>query len=135
VDVDEYEKADARDFALWKAPKAGEKFWDSPFGPGRPGWHIGCSAMALKYLGDTLDLHAGGVDLIFPHHENGNRAIGIAHRPAVLALLAARRVLMWKARRCRSRWATISPCAMFWSADRAGGHPIRAGFDTYRKIL
>ena len=70
VDVDEYEKADARDFALWKAPKEGEKFWDSPFGPGRPGWHIECSAMALKYLGDTLDLHAGGVDLIFPHHEN-----------------------------------------------------------------
>jgi cysteinyl-tRNA synthetase len=70
VDVDEYEKTDARDFALWKAPKEGERFWDSPFGPGRPGWHIECSAMALKYLGDTLDLHAGGVDLIFPHHEN-----------------------------------------------------------------
>jgi cysteinyl-tRNA synthetase len=70
VDVDEYEKADARDFALWKTAKEGEPFWDSPFGPGRPGWHIECSVMALKYLGDTLDLHAGGVDLIFPHHEN-----------------------------------------------------------------
>ena len=55
VDVDEYEKADARDFALWKAPKEGERFWDSPFGPGRPGWHIECSVMALKYLGETLD--------------------------------------------------------------------------------
>ena len=70
VDVDEYEKADARDFALWKAPKPGEHYWDTSVGPGRPGWHIECSAMALKYLGDTIDIHAGGVDLIFPHHEN-----------------------------------------------------------------
>jgi cysteinyl-tRNA synthetase len=70
VDVDEYEKADARDFALWKAPKEGEKYWDTAIGPGRPGWHIECSVMAIKYLGETLDIHAGGVDLIFPHHEN-----------------------------------------------------------------
>jgi len=70
VDVDEYEKADARDFALWKAPKEGEKAWETPLGPGRPGWHIECSVMAIKYLGETLDIHAGGVDLIFPHHEN-----------------------------------------------------------------
>ena len=70
VDVDSYDKADARDFALWKAPKEGERFWETPIGPGRPGWHIECSVMALKYLGDTLDIHAGGVDLIFPHHEN-----------------------------------------------------------------
>jgi len=70
VDVDEYEKADARDFALWKAPKDGETSWDTPIGPGRPGWHIECSVMAIKYLGETLDIHAGGVDLIFPHHEN-----------------------------------------------------------------
>ncbi len=70
VDVDEYEKADARDFALWKAPKEGEPAWQTPLGRGRPGWHIECSVMAIKYLGETLDLHAGGVDLIFPHHEN-----------------------------------------------------------------
>ncbi len=70
VDVDEYEKADARDFALWKAPKEGETSWNTPIGPGRPGWHIECSVMAIKYLGETLDIHAGGVDLIFPHHEN-----------------------------------------------------------------
>lgn len=70
VDVDEYDKADARDFVLWKAPKDGEPFWDTPIGPGRPGWHIECSVMAMKYLGDTLDIHCGGVDLIFPHHEN-----------------------------------------------------------------
>jgi cysteinyl-tRNA synthetase len=70
VDVDEYEKADARDFALWKAPKEGEPAWQTPLGPGRPGWHIECSVMAIKYLGETLDLHAGGIDLVFPHHEN-----------------------------------------------------------------
>ncbi|HEY6464550.1 MAG TPA: cysteine--tRNA ligase [Candidatus Acidoferrales bacterium] len=70
VDVDRYEKDDARDFALWKAPKPGEHFWETRIGPGRPGWHIECSAMAMKYLDETLDIHAGGVDLAFPHHEN-----------------------------------------------------------------
>jgi cysteinyl-tRNA synthetase len=63
-------KEDPLDFALWKASKPGEPYWDSPWGQGRPGWHIECSAMATKYLGDTLDLHGGGEDLIFPHHEN-----------------------------------------------------------------
>jgi cysteinyl-tRNA synthetase len=58
------------DFALWKAPKPGEPFWESPWGRGRPGWHIECSAMALKYLGDSIDIHGGGQDLVFPHHEN-----------------------------------------------------------------
>ncbi len=70
VDVDQYDKENARDFALWKAPKPGEHFWETRIGPGRPGWHIECSAMAMKYLGDTLDIHTGGVDLAFPHHEN-----------------------------------------------------------------
>jgi len=70
VDSDRYEKADARDFALWKAPKEGEYFWETKIGPGRPGWHIECSVMAIKYLGETLDIHAGGIDLVFPHHEN-----------------------------------------------------------------
>jgi cysteinyl-tRNA synthetase len=70
VDVDTYDKDDARDFVLWKARKEGEPFWESPLGPGRPGWHIECSVMAIKYLGETLDIHAGGVDLVFPHHEN-----------------------------------------------------------------
>jgi cysteinyl-tRNA synthetase len=70
VDVDEYEKADARDFVLWKAKRDGEVSWNEPIGEGRPGWHIECSVMAMKYLGETLDIHAGGVDLIFPHHEN-----------------------------------------------------------------
>ena len=70
VEVDEYDKDAARDFALWKATKPGETSWDTRLGPGRPGWHIECSAMAMKYLGDSFDLHAGGEDLMFPHHEN-----------------------------------------------------------------
>src|SRR5579872_6841032 len=70
VDVDQYDKADARDFALWKAPKPGEYFWETRVGPGRPGWHIECSAMAMRILGETIDIHTGGIDLIFPHHEN-----------------------------------------------------------------
>jgi cysteinyl-tRNA synthetase len=70
VDVDEYDKDSARDFALWKAPKPGEASWETSIGPGRPGWHIECSVMAMEMLGESFDLHAGGEDLIFPHHEN-----------------------------------------------------------------
>lgn len=70
VASDEYTKEDARDFGLWKAAKEGEPFWDSPWGRGRPGWHIECSAMSMKYLGESFDIHCGGVDNIFPHHEN-----------------------------------------------------------------
>jgi cysteinyl-tRNA synthetase len=82
VDVDEYDKADARDFVLWKAQKDNEPGWDTPFGAGRPGWHIECSAMAMSYLGETLDIHAGGVDLIFPHHENEiAQSESISHKP------------------------------------------------------
>jgi cysteinyl-tRNA synthetase len=70
VDVDEYGKDDPRDFALWKARKPGEQSWETPLGAGRPGWHIECSAMSMQYLGETLDIHAGGIDLVFPHHED-----------------------------------------------------------------
>ncbi|HWR17822.1 MAG TPA: cysteine--tRNA ligase [Terriglobales bacterium] len=70
VDVDEYEKDNARDFALWKSPKPGEHFWETSIGPGRPGWHIECSVMSMQNLGETLDIHLGGEDLVFPHHEN-----------------------------------------------------------------
>ena len=69
-DADEYEKDSVHDFALWKAPKEGEPVWETEIGPGRPGWHIECSAMSSKYLGRTFDIHCGGVDNIFPHHEN-----------------------------------------------------------------
>jgi cysteinyl-tRNA synthetase len=71
VDTDKYEKEDARDFALWKAQdEPDEPAWETELGKGRPGWHIECSAMSMKYLGETFDIHAGGIDLVFPHHEN-----------------------------------------------------------------
>jgi len=70
VAADEYDKEDVRDFVLWKAAKPDEPSWDSPWGPGRPGWHIECSAMSMAYLGETFDIHTGGVDNVFPHHEN-----------------------------------------------------------------
>ena len=70
VDSDEYTKENVRDFVLWKGPKDDEPSWDTTIGPGRPGWHLECSAMGMKLLGETFDLHSGGVDLIFPHHEN-----------------------------------------------------------------
>ena len=70
VEADEYGKDDVRDFALWKGPKPGEPSWDTSIGPGRPGWHIECSAMSMTHLGPSFDIHTGGVDLIFPHHED-----------------------------------------------------------------
>ncbi|MCI0583892.1 MAG: cysteine--tRNA ligase [Chloroflexi bacterium] len=70
VEADEYGKDDVRDFALWKGPKPGEPSWDTALGPGRPGWHIECSAMSMRHLGDSFDIHTGGVDLVFPHHED-----------------------------------------------------------------
>ncbi len=70
VEADEYAKDDVRDFALWKAPKPGEPSWETAIGPGRPGWHIECSAMSMRHLGPSFDIHTGGVDLIFPHHED-----------------------------------------------------------------
>jgi len=68
VETDEYGKDDVRDFALWKGPKPGEPSWDTAIGPGRPGWHIECSAMSMRYLGESFDIHTGGIDLVFPHH-------------------------------------------------------------------
>jgi cysteinyl-tRNA synthetase len=82
VDLDEYEKDSARDFALWKAAKPGETSWETAIGRGRPGWHIECSAMAMEYLGESFDLHAGGEDLIFPHHENEiAQSESVTHKP------------------------------------------------------
>ena len=70
VESDEYDKDDVRDFALWKAAKPGEPSWNTSLGPGRPGWHVECSAMSMRYLGPSFDLHTGGIDLVFPHHED-----------------------------------------------------------------
>jgi cysteinyl-tRNA synthetase len=82
VDVDEYEKDSARDFALWKATKPGETSWETPIGTGRPGWHLECSAMAMEFLGESFDLHAGGEDLMFPHHENEiAQSESVTHKP------------------------------------------------------
>ena len=95
VDVDEYTKDNARDFVLWKAAKPDEPYWDSPFGRGRPGWHIECSVMAMEYLGDTLDIHTGGVDLVFPHHENEiAQSEGITGKPFVRYWLHAEHLLV-----------------------------------------
>ena len=82
VDVDEYEKDSARDFALWKAAKPGETAWDTAIGRGRPGWHIECSSMSMEFLGESFDLHAGGEDLMFPHHENEiAQSETVTHKP------------------------------------------------------
>src|SRR6059058_4835544 len=95
VDNDRYEKESARDFALWKAPKPGEHFWETPIGRGRPGWHIECSAMAMKYLGETLDIHTGGIDLAFPHHENEiAQSEGATGKPFVRYWLHAEHLLV-----------------------------------------
>ncbi|HZT74666.1 MAG TPA: cysteine--tRNA ligase [Terriglobales bacterium] len=84
VESDQYEKEEARDFVLWKAHKPGEPSWPSPWGPGRPGWHIECSVMSMTLLGESFDLHAGGTDLIFPHHENEiAQAEAVTGRPFV----------------------------------------------------
>ena len=83
VDVGEH-KDDPLDFALWKGAKPGEPQWDSPWGPGRPGWHIECSAMCMHHLGETVDIHSGGVDLVFPHHENERaQSTGATGKPFV----------------------------------------------------
>ncbi len=95
VDMDEYEKDDARDFVLWKAQREGEPGWDTPLGAGRPGWHIECSVMANKYLGDTLDIHTGGIDLTFPHHENEiAQAECISHKQFVRYWLHAEHLIV-----------------------------------------
>jgi cysteinyl-tRNA synthetase len=104
VDNDRYEKESARDFALWKAPKPGEHFWETPLGPGRPGWHIECSAMAMKYLGETLDIHTGGIDLAFPHHENEiAQSEGATGKPFVRYWLHAEHLLVEGEKMSKSR--------------------------------
>ncbi|OGW86166.1 MAG: cysteine--tRNA ligase [Omnitrophica bacterium RIFCSPHIGHO2_02_FULL_46_11] len=95
VDVDEYEKEEGADFVLWKKSKENEPSWDSPWGKGRPGWHIECSAMSMKYLGETFDIHAGGEDLIFPHHENEiAQSEGATGKPFVKYWLHAKHLLV-----------------------------------------
>lgn len=95
IDLDEYAKEEGADFALWKKIKSGEPGWDSPWGKGRPGWHIECSVMSMKHLGETIDIHAGGEDLIFPHHENEiAQAEALTGKPFVLFWLHAKHLLV-----------------------------------------
>jgi len=95
VDVDEYDKDSARDFALWKGPKAGEASWDTKIGPGRPGWHLECSVMSMQELGESFDLHAGGEDLVFPHHENEiAQSESLTHKPLARFWFHARFLLV-----------------------------------------
>ena len=108
VDADEYEKDAARDFALWKAVKTGadgvrEHAWETALGAGRPGWHIECSAMATRFLGDTFDLHAGGEDLMFPHHENEIAQSEGASGSSLRGTGCMCVFCWWKGTRCRSR--------------------------------
>ena len=103
-------KRDPRDFALWKAAKPGEPSWPTPWGDGRPGWHLECSAMAGKYLGAAFDIHGGGLDLIFPHHEN-ELAQSAPPATASRGTGCTTAGSPWPARRCRSRWATPSRSA------------------------
>jgi cysteinyl-tRNA synthetase len=118
VDIDTYEKSDARDFALWKAPKPGEPAWDTEIGTGRPGWHIECSVMAIEFLGATLDIHAGGIDLIFPHHENEiAQSEALTGKPFRISG-CTRSFCSSTARRCRNRSVIFTPCGT--SAARAG---------------
>ena len=111
VDADEYEKEVVRDFALWKAAKEGEPSWDTALGAGRPGWHIECSAMATGILGESFDLHAGGEDLMFPHHENEIAQSESASGRRLRGTGCMCASCWWRGRRCRSRWGIFIPCA------------------------
>jgi cysteinyl-tRNA synthetase len=122
VDSDEYEKEDARDFVLWKGHRPGEPCWESPFGPGRPGWHLECSAMSMKYLGESFDLHTGGVDNIFPHHENEiAQSEGATGRPFVRFWMHVAHLLVdgEKMAKSKGNFYTLSDV-------REGGHDPRA---------
>jgi len=104
IDADEYEKEDARDFVLWKAPREGEPVWETELGPGRPGWHIECSAMSMALLGESFDIHTGGVDNIFPHHENEiAQSEGATGKPFVRYWLHAEHLVVEGEKMAKSR--------------------------------
>ena len=137
VDVDEYDKDNARDFALWKAPKPGEAHWETEIGPGRPGWHIECSTMSMEYLGESFDIHVGGEDLIFPASRKRDRAIGGDDRQEVRATSGCTRAsCWWKARRCpRARATSITAPRPGPDGPQAVLHPLSADSVPYRKQL
>lgn len=111
VDVDD-RKHNPMDFALWKSAKPGEPAWESPWGPGRPGWHIECSTMSMKYLGETFDFHGGGSDLIFPHHENEiAQSEGCTGIHPITGCITA--LLPLTKKKCPNLWATSSWLSIF----------------------
>ncbi len=126
---DEYEKADARDFVLWKAKKEGEPSWPTPFGDGRPGWHIECSAMAMSYLGETLDIHAGGIDLVFPHHENEiAQSESITGRPFARFWLHSEHLQIESQKMSKSLGQLLYSARSAQDGPPAGDDPLPAGF-------
>ena len=136
VDVDE-RKHHPMDFALWKGSKPGEPSWDSPWGQGRPGWHIECSAMAMRHLGETFDIHGGGMDLIFPHHENeiaqSCGATGKNSRDIGCTMGSSRSTR----RKCQNRWGIFSPFGKFLESPN-GRNPSPArccGIFSFRPII
>jgi cysteinyl-tRNA synthetase len=130
VKSDEYAKESVADFALWKARVAedGAVFWPSPWGEGRPGWHIECSAMSMKLLGTSFDLHLGGEDLVFPHHEDEiaqseGAAVQPAGKPFVKYWMHG--PISWsKGRKCPNRWATSSRCETSWRKGSPGAKSV-----------
>ena len=115
VDVDDYGKDDPRDFVLWKARKPGEQSWETPLGAGRPGWHIECSAMSMKYLGQSFDIHTGGVDNIFPTtRTRSRRARQRPARPSPATGCTPSSCKMPWARRCQSGSRIFRHCATSW---------------------
>ncbi len=125
VEVAPY-KRDAADFVLWKPSSGGEPGWESPWGFGRPGWHLECSAMSAKYLGRNFDIHGGGQDLIFPHHENEIAQSRCSHATEIMAKYWMHNgYLMAEGERCLKVWATSTPCTTCWKnspARRSGWH-------------
>ena len=129
VDVDEYEKDSARDFALWKAAKPGETSWETAIGRGRPGWHIECSAMAMEYLGESFDLHCGGEDLMFPAPRKRDCAERDRDAQAVRAALDARALsACGRAQDVEERGEFLYPARFAAEGVQGFGHPAGADF-------
>lgn len=136
TEADEYEKESVHDFALWKAPKPGEPSWETAIGPGRPGWHIECSAMSAKYLGPSFDIHCGGVDNIFPHHENEiAQSEAYWGRPFVGTWLHCQHLVRDGEKMAKSRGNTITLAEVI----AAGAEPLSVRYlllaTHYRKTL
>ena len=127
VEADEYGKDDVRDFALWKGPKPGEPSWETVVGPGRPGWHVECSAMSMTHLGESFDIHTGGVDLVFPHHEDEiAQSEAATGKPFVRTWLHCAHLRMDGAKMAKSTGNIARVAELARSRHLAAGAPPRA---------